>query len=280
MTVRYIDTHCHLQFEQYAQDREEIIERMKEEGVAAIVVGTDFETSKEAVALAEKHEHLFASVGFHPGNTTLKSFDEAVYRALATHPKVVAIGECGLDYFRLEGASDEVKNKQKELLQQHIALAAELDKPLVIHVRPSKGTRDAYADLIEILKEAKKEYPKLRGDIHFFAGGLTEAEAFFALDFTISFTAVITFTHDYDDVIRSVSLADILPETDAPYVAPLERRGERNDPLAVMSVITKIAEIRGEDVEVVRTILLDNAMRLFTPVGDSNESLAGGKISC
>lgn len=263
MTVRYIDTHCHLQFEQYAQDRETIIERMKEEGIAAIVVGTDLETSKEAVELVEKYEHLYAAVGLHPSSIEQEQFNDAEYRALATHPKVVAIGECGLDYFRLEEMSDEVKNKQKELLQKHIALAVGLDKPLVIHVRPSKGTIDAYHDLIEILKEAKKEYPKLRGDIHFFAGGLTEAEAFFTLDFTISFTAVITFARDYDDIVKEVPLENILSETDAPYVAPLERRGERNDPLAVTSVTAKIAEIRGEDVEVVRTTLLDNARRLF-----------------
>ena len=260
MTVRYIDTHCHLQFKQYAQDREEIIERMKEEGIAVIVVGTDLETSKEAVALAEKYEHLYAAVGMHPSNEGLTM---SKFRELATHQKVVAIGECGLDYFRLEEASDELKNKQKELLQKHIILATELDKPLVIHVRPSKGTMDAYADLIEILKEAKKEYPKLRGDIHFFAGGLAEAELFFALDFTISFTAVITFSRDYDDIIKTVPLANILSETDAPYVAPLERRGERNDPLSVTRVVAKIAEIRGEDIELVRTTILDNARRSF-----------------
>ncbi|OGG92722.1 hypothetical protein A2609_01305 [Candidatus Kaiserbacteria bacterium RIFOXYD1_FULL_47_14] len=270
MTVRYIDTHCHLQFKQYAQDREEIIERMKEEGIAVIVVGTDLETSKEAVALAEKYEHLYAAVGMHPNNvrdivspSSNEGLTMSKFRELATHPKVVAIGECGLDYFRLEEASDELKNKQKELLQKHIILATELDKPLVIHVRPSKGTMDAYADLIEILKEAKKEYPKLRGDIHFFAGGLAEAELFFALDFTISFTAVITFSRDYDDIIKTVPLANILSETDAPYVAPLERRGERNDPLSVTRVIAKIAEIRGEDIELVRTTILDNARRSF-----------------
>jgi len=270
MTVRYIDTHCHLQFKQYAQDREEIIERMKEEGIAVIVVGTDLETSKEAVALAEKYEHLYAAVGMHPNNvrdivspSSNEGLTMSKFRELATHQKVVAIGECGLDYFRLEEASDELKNKQKELLQKHIILATELDKPLVIHVRPSKGTMDAYADLIEILKEAKKEYPKLRGDIHFFAGGLAEAELFFALDFTISFTAVITFSRDYDDIIKTVPLANILSETDAPYVAPLERRGERNDPLSVTRVIAKIAEIRGEDIELVRTTILDNARRSF-----------------
>jgi TatD DNase family protein len=262
MTVRYIDTHCHLQFEQYTQDREEIIERMKEEGIAAIVVGTDIESSKEAVVLAEKYEHLFASVGFHPGNTTLKSFDEAAYRMLAENKKVVAIGECGLEYFHTK-ANDEEKNAQKELFEKQITIASELDKPLMVHVRPTEGSHDAYQDLIKLLKEAKIKYPNLRGDIHFFVGDSVEAKQFTDLGFTISFTAVITFTHDYDDAVRSVFLANILPETDAPFVAPASRRGERNDPFAVIEVVQQIAVIRGEDIETVRTTLLDNARRLF-----------------
>ena len=125
-------------------------------------------------------------------------------------------------------------------------LAAELDEPLIIHVRPSKGTNDAYQDLISILKEAKIKNPTMRGDIHFFAGTLAEAEAFFKLDFTISFTAVITFARNYDEIIKAVPLRNILSETDAPYVAPVSRRGSRNDSLAVIDVISKIAEIRNE----------------------------------
>jgi TatD DNase family protein len=122
---------------------------------------------------------------------------------------------------------------------------------------------DAYIDLIEVLRAAKAEYPTLRGDIHFFVGGVAEAGALIALGFTISFTAVITFARDYDDVIKSAPLGSILSETDAPYVAPLSRRGARNDPLAVQDVVAKIAEIRGEDFEVVRQTLLANAKRLF-----------------
>jgi TatD DNase family protein len=123
---------------------------------------------------------------------------------------------------------------------------------------------DAYTDAIEILKEAKAEHPHLRGDIHFFVGGVEEAKAFIALGFTLSFTAVITFARDYDEVIRSVPLTSILAETDAPYVAPASRRGERNDPLAVIDVVNKIASIRGEDPELVRTTLLANTKRLFS----------------
>ena len=123
---------------------------------------------------------------------------------------------------------------------------------------------DAYTDLIEILKEVKVAHGKaVRGDVHFFVGGITEAEALIALGFTISFTAVSTFARDYDKVIRTIPLTSILSETDAPYVAPASRRGERNDPLAVVDVVAKIAEIRGEPLEDVRETLLANAKRLF-----------------
>ncbi|MDD2657102.1 MAG: TatD family hydrolase [Candidatus Pacebacteria bacterium] len=263
MQIKYIDAHCHVQFDDYDADSVALIERMKEEGVAGIVVGVDRESSEKAVALAEKHEHLFASVGLHPNHTS-ELFDIEVFRALATHSKVVAIGECGLDYFRPVEVDNEVKEKQKEVLQKHIELAAELDKPLILHPRPSKGTMDAYTDLIDILTEAKALYPNLRGDAHFFVGGIAEADALRELGFTVSFTAVITFARDYDAVIRAVPLASILSETDAPYVAPASRRGKRNDPLAVIEVVAKIAEIRGEDSEMVRTALLANACRLFS----------------
>ncbi|MFA5998334.1 MAG: TatD family hydrolase [Candidatus Paceibacterota bacterium] len=271
MKMKYVDAHCHIQFEQYAEDDAELIGRMHEEGVVGIVVGVDLESSKKAIALAEKYEHLYAAVGLHPNRVGEEMFDEAAYRTLAEHPKVVAIGECGLDFFRPVEVNDEVKGKQKEILQKHIALAAALEKPLIIHARPSKGTMDAYTDLIEILAAAKAEYPTLCGDIHFFVGGIKEAKAFIALGFTISFTAVITFTRDYDEVIMSAPLTSILSETDAPYVAPVSRRGTRNDPLAAIDVVAKIADVRGEDPETVRAALLANAKRLFAlPNGEAS----------
>jgi TatD DNase family protein len=254
VTVRYIDTHCHLQFEQYTEDRDEIIALMRDESIVGIVVGTDEESSKEAIALAEKYEHLYATIGIHPSHVDVE-FNAELFQQLATHQKVVAIGECGLDYFRK--SDDETKQTQKELFRKHLKLAVELDKPLIIH------TRNAYQDLIAILKEAKTEHPKLRGVVHFFAGTLEEAEIFFSLGFTISFTAVITFARDYDEIIKAVPLANLLSETDAPYVAPVSRRGQRNDPLAVIEVVAKIAEIKGEDPEIVCQTLLTNAERLF-----------------
>ncbi len=265
MHIKYVDAHCHIQFDDYSVDADELILCMREEGVAGIVVGVDYESSVKAVALAEKHEHLFASVGLHPNREGDEWYEISKYRALAQNTKVVAIGECGLDYFRPAQLNDEIKRKQKAVLNDQIILAAELDKPLIIHSRPSKGTQDAYQDLIEILKEAKVAHGEaVRGDIHFFVGGISEAEQLIALGFTVSFTAVITFARDYDEVIRSVPLKSILSETDAPYVAPASRRGSRNDPLAVIDVVHQIATIRGEDLETVRATLLINAKRLFS----------------
>ncbi len=264
MRAQYVDAHCHIQFDDYSADVDELIERMREEGVAGIVVGVDYESSVKAVELAEKHEHLFASVGLHPNRESDEWYEISKYRALAQNPKVVAIGECGLDYFRPAQLNDETKRKQKAILNDQIILAAELNKPLIIHSRPSKGTNDAYADLIQILKEAKVTHGEaVRGDVHFFVGDVVEAEHLIELGFTVSFTAVITFAHDYDAVIKALPLASILSETDAPYVAPASHRGKRNDPLAVIDVVHQIALIRSEEIETVRKALLTNALKLF-----------------
>jgi TatD DNase family protein len=262
MKVNYIDAHCHVQFENYDEDREALLNRMEAEGITAIVVGCRMRSSEEAVALAEAHEHVYASIGHHP-NESGETYEYAHYRELAKHPKVVAIGECGLDYFRPAEVTEEVKRAQKALFAAQIELAGELDKPLVIHSRPSKGTQDAYEDVIALLAEAKRKYPKLRGDIHFFVGGTKEADALIALGFTLSFTAVVTFARDYDAVLRHIPLTSILSETDAPYVAPASRRGQRNDPLSVKDVVAIIAQVRGEDEETVRKALVANAERLF-----------------
>lgn len=274
MQIKYFDAHCHVQFGMFDADREELIGRMAERGVAGVVVGCDAESSKQAVKLAEKHEHLWASVGLHPNHEPNERYDISYYRQLAASPKVVAIGECGLDYFRPAQVDDDLKRKQQALLLAHIALATELDKPLIIHSRPSKktpdsakatkGMQDAYEDLIEILKEAKAAHSNLRGDIHFFVGGVLEMQALVALDFTVSFTAVITFAREYDAVIRAVPPASLLAETDAPYVPPTSRgKGSRNDPLAVEDVVAKLAEIRSEDPGVLRGTILANSQRLF-----------------
>ncbi|MCR4306346.1 MAG: TatD family hydrolase [Candidatus Yonathbacteria bacterium] len=257
MKMKFFDIHSHIQFPPYENDREEVIARMEREEVGTIVVGTEKDSSEKAVVLAEAHEGVFASVGLHPNDTAHENFDEHFYRQLLSHKKTVAVGECGLDYFRTEG-TEENKKRQKEILERHIDLAVEFNKPLMIHCR------DAYDDLITILSEKKKEHgAALRGNIHFFAGNLEIAQKFLELNFTLSFTGVITFTHDYDEVIKNVPLEMIMTETDCPYVTPVPHRGERNEPAYVIEVVKKISEIRGESFEKVRDQVRENVRRVF-----------------
>ena len=262
--MKYFDAHCHIQFDQYDTDREEVIALMQESEVGGLVVGTDFDSSKKAVALVQGKADLFAAIGLHPNAVTKESFDMSEYRELAQNPKVVAIGECGLDNFRPEDPS-LTKEKQREVFESHIQLALETEKPLMIHSRPAKGSQDAYHDTIDILTSYKKEHgDKLRGDMHFFVGGVEEAKLFLDLDFTMSFTAVLTFTHDYDDVVQYVPITHILTETDSPYVSPASRRGQRNTPVSTIDVVEAVSTIRNESMEMVRSQVLQNAEKLFS----------------
>jgi len=263
MDIRYFDAHCHVQFDQYGEDRDAVLATMAERGVAGLVVGTTMASSRAAASLAEEHDNLWSSVGQHP-NDTEEAYDEHGYRNLLMYPKAVGIGECGLDYFRPIDTGEETKRRQKDVFARQIALAGQTGRAMVVHARPSKGSMDAYLDAIDMLASAKKEYgDKLRGDFHFFVGDVDTARKAFELDFTVSYTAVITFARDYDDAIRFAPLSHLLSETDAPYVAPLSRRGQRNDPLAVEEVVAKLAEIRGEDLETVREATVQNALKLF-----------------
>ncbi len=260
--MRYFDAHCHIQFPQYDADRGALIARMRDEEVGGLVVGVDYESSRKAVELAQAYEHLYASIGLHPNDVEGEAYDTERFTELAMHPKVVAIGECGLDFFRPADA-EAAKEKQREVFQQHIDLAVAVGKPLMIHARPSKGSMDAYEDALAMLEDAKREHPELTGDFHFFVGNVPTAQYIFDLGFTVSYTAVLTFARDYDEVVRTAPLFALIAETDAPFVAPKSRRGERNDPLAVRDVTEAIAGIRGEDAEAVREALLANAKRLF-----------------
>lgn len=261
--MKYFDAHCHVQFDPYDADRVDVLNRMKVEGVGGMVVGVDLDSSVRALRLVETLPDFYAAAGLHPNYVLDERFDEASFRAILRHPKMVAVGECGLDNFRPDDVA-VAKPEQRAVFERHIALAVEADKPLMIHSRPSKGTQDSYQDMIAILRAQKQEHgDKLRGDIHFFVGGVAEAKDFIELGFTLSFTAVLTFARDYDEVIRYVPLESILTETDAPYVAPARIRGKRNEPTSVMDVVGAIAEIRGEDEETVRETVLQNARRLF-----------------
>lgn len=255
MDIRYFDAHSHLNFSQYDSDRDTIIARMRTEGVATITVGTNIETSQEAVVLAHTYEHLFATVGVHPTDWE-KGFDREAFQSLTDEKKVVAVGECGLDYFR----SQEGKEEQRALFETHITLAQEANLPLMIHGRPSKGTMDAYEDILDILKGSLADST---GDVHFFVGNTEIARRFLEQGFTVSFDGPITFTHDYDEVVQYVPADMLLAETDAPFAAPEPYRGTRNEPLYVKEVVKALARIRNEDEEKLRTQLITNVLRVF-----------------
>lgn len=260
--MKYFDSHCHIQFDAYDADRAEVLALMHEAQVGGIVVGTDRTTSRLAIELADG-KTLFASIGLHPNDKPQEGYDDAYYAKLAENPTVVAIGECGLDYFRPENPEAE-KARQKDVFARHIALAARVGKPLMIHARPSKGTMDAYEDAYAMLAEAKEKHPELSMNMHFYVGDVPMTEKLLTLGATFSYTAVLTFTKDYDDVVRSIPLDRLLTETDAPYVAPAPNRGKRNTPLAVIDVVGAMARIRGESEETVRKAVLANAMRVFS----------------
>jgi TatD DNase family protein len=262
MEFRYFDAHCHPQFGEYDADRDVILGEMENQSVGGLVVGCDFDSSQKAAALADSRDFLYAAVGLHPNHAVNEIFNEQRFCALLKNPKVVAIGECGLDYYRMEDATEEAKKAQQDLFEKHIALAIETKKPLIIHARPTKGSMDAYEDALEILERAKREYgDALRGDFHFFVGDADTLHRVLTIDFHVSFTAVITFARDYDEVIRAAPLNRILAETDSPYVAPASRRGKRNDPLAVIDVVRMLAEVRGESEEMLREATVQNTLR-------------------
>jgi TatD DNase family protein len=254
----YFDIHSHLNFTDYADDFEAVIGRLRETKTHTITVGTDIELSRIAVALADTHEEIYACIGVHPVDNPSRVFDKNEFATLAVHPKVVAIGECGLDYFRLEGEAKEQKNRQRDLFEAQIKFALEHDKALMLHCR------SAYDDSLDILESYKKEYgDRLRGNAHFFAGGLDIAKRLFDINFSVSFTGVITFARDYDEVIQFAPLSMLMAETDAPYVTPVPYRGKRNEPAYVSEVVKKIAEIRGEDFDVIKKAMVQNAFRVF-----------------
>jgi TatD DNase family protein len=284
--MKYFDAHTHVNFVAYNDDREETIKRAVDAEVGMNVVGTQFDTSKAAVELAQKYDNVWATIGLHPIHTSKsyhdekelgpsfaeaskgkegfvsrgESFDVAAYEELGKDPRVIAIGECGLDYFRIDESTKDVQIKN---FVEQIELANKLGKPLMLHIRPSVAKamegENAYDDAIEVLKA----HAVVRGDVHFFAGDWTVAKKFLDLGFTLSFTGVITFTHDYDEVVKNAPLNMLLSETDAPYVTPAPNRGKRNESAYIPLIVEKIAEIRGEPLERVSSQLLENARRVF-----------------
>jgi TatD DNase family protein len=256
MKLDYIDIHSHLNLSPLSENREAVLAKMKELGVGTITVGTGLETSKMAIAIAEENPDMcWATIGIHPTDGDEPFVEE--FLNLASHEKVVAIGETGLDYFRDQ--SIETKEKQTELFKKHIVLAQQVNKPLMLHVRASKGSDDAYFDALEILKNSAA----LRANFHFFSGSKICMEAIVSAGFTVSVDGPITFSHDYDDMIRAVPLDKIMIETDAPFAAPAPYRGKPCEPWMVVEVAKKVAELKGLGLEVLKNQLLENASTFF-----------------
>lgn len=284
---KYIDIHSHVNFAAYEKDRDEVMRRAQEAETIVINVGTQIDTARRAVDMAEKYPNTYAIVGLHPIHTGKsfhdekelgpsfakatggqgkkggfssrgEEFDKDAYRDLLKNPKVVGIGECGLDYYRCDPESIA---KQKQAFIAQIELANELNKPLMLHIRnnPENKELNAYQDALEILRK----YARVQGNVHFFAGNLKDAQDFIDFGFTLSFTGVITFTNDYDDVIKQTPLEMIMTETDAPYVTPVPHRGKRNEPAYVREVAKRIAEIKGLSESEVASQVAKNAKRVF-----------------
>jgi TatD DNase family protein len=276
-TPLFFDAHAHVNFPAYDADRDAVTDRALQASVWMANVGTTLETSRRAVELAERFESgVYAIVGIHPthadpshadpdetgdlaqaGTEMLaENFNESAFRALTEHKKTVAIGECGLDYFRL---GDESFEKQATLFRKHIELALSVNKPLMLHIRPHKGSDDAYTDALAILAD----YPQAKADFHFFAGSFEVASRILDCGFLLSFTGVTTFAHSYDDIIKNIPLDRMMIETDCPYVAPVPYRGKRNEPSYVIEVAKAVSRIRGDDGETVQRALVANTMQFF-----------------
>jgi len=259
-----IDTHAHLNFKDFDIDRDKIIGQCLNNDVWIINVGVDYKSSKEVIELAEKHKKgVYASVALHPHNVGQpdKSASRILtgppkcpdivgtFGGLAKHPKVVAVGECGLDYAFCENDEKTQKLQQKVFIQ-HLELAKELNKPVIIH------SRRLFPEILEIVRK----HP-VKGVLHCYMGRWSYAEEYLKLGFYIGFTGLITYARDYDKVIRNAPLDRILLETDAPYLSPT--REKRSTPLDIEKVAQKIAQIKQISFEKVAKQTTKNAKELF-----------------
>ncbi len=250
-----IDTHCHLDDKRFDKERQEMIARARNEGVSRfITIGCGISNSTRAMGLAMVHSDIYFSAGIHPheAEKAPDNFVEQLH-TLASHPKCVAIGECGLDYYY----NHSPKEIQLRVFENQIQLAHKLQKPLVVHVR------DAWDDCIALLK--KYEQQRSKTIIHCFTGSLEQAKAMIEMDCILSISGVVTFKEPgaLHEVVTQIPLEHLLVETDSPYLAPLPHRGKRNEPSFVFFVAKKIADLRGIPVEEVIFQTGKNAQRVF-----------------
>ena len=248
------DTHAHYDDEAFDEDRKALLDSMTEKGVGLIVnPGCTVETSRQAVAMAEQYDYIYAAVGIHPENCgDFTDDDIGILRTLAQHDKAVAIGEIGLDYYWEENPPREW---QQMVLRKQMALAAELKLPVIIH------DREAHADTLAIVKE----FPQVRGVFHCYSGSVEDARTLLKMGWMLSFNGAITFKNarKAPEVIAEVPMERIMIETDSPYLTPVPHRGKRNDSGYVRLVAEKIAEIKSITAEEVEQITFDNGKRFF-----------------
>jgi len=250
----FIDSHCHLDFPDLAKDLDVLLQNMRENQVThALCVSVDLPHFPRVLALAEKHENLFASVGVHPDYEDQREPSASELAQLAQHPKVIAIGETGLDYYRLQGDLEW----QRDRFRQHIRAALKINKPLIIH------TRSAAADTLRIMQE-EKAY-QIGGVMHCFTESPEVAEQAIAMNFYISFSGIVTFKNalPLQEVAKSIPLSKILIETDSPYLAPVPFRGKTNQPAFVRHVAEEIAKLRQVDVTEIAAATTQNFFDLF-----------------
>jgi TatD DNase family protein len=265
------DTHCHLDYNKFDPDRAEVIRRATNSGLVRILVpGLHHRSSKEAVLLAETNSGVYAAVGFHP--TDLQEFSEETFqevKELARHPKVVAIGEIGMDYYWVK--EPERRAFQREALRRQLQFAKEVGKPVIIHMREENDAwlGEASVDLLGILEEwqttLQGPLAEKPGVLHSFNGNLETAQKALGLGFYIGVTGPVTYKNAEEKrgIIRQIPLDKILIETDAPFLAPVPLRGKRNEPAFVHHIADKIAEIHSKSPAEIAGITTANAARLF-----------------
>jgi len=268
------DTHCHLYLEKFDTDRDQVIKRALAAGVTRLLVpGVDVSTSRRAVELAEGCPQIYAAVGFHP--TGIEKMDESGFdeiRHLATHSKVVAIGEIGLDYFWVK--EKDGQQRQRDGLRTQLQLARELNKPVILHLREHADAQQGACaeDMLQLLgiwvadlRTSNAKLPSRPGVLHSFSGSLQTARSALDLGFFIGVTGPITFekADQRRQITAALPLDHLLIETDAPYLAPVPHRGMRNEPAFVTHIADKIAEIQSRSPQEVATLTSRNAAQLF-----------------
>ena len=252
----FVDVHCHLSFPEFDDDRHEVIRRLKEQNVSLLIdPGTDTRSSKRSIELSALHEFIHATVGLHPHDISQEISGDTLseLEALAGEPKVVGIGEIGLDY-HYPGYHAEA---QQEAFRCMLRMAKKLDLPAVIH------SRDAWEDTLSIIKEEKSS--NLRGIMHCFSGNTDIALECIRLGFKLSIPGTLTYKKStLPAVVHDIAIGDLLTETDAPYLSPVPFRNKRNEPSHVRFVTKKIAEIKQLPLNKASGIIESNALELFS----------------